>query len=260
MKTIVQKLFNYFGYHLSRVNKKRSDREIVLSKIIPEINDFEDRTIHICLKYSMTNAERMWAIVQSLKRITEKKIPGDIVECGVWRGGNILLFSLLLKEYGIKKNIWAYDTYEGMSEPTAADISFRGAEARKILDHEPKVLVGDRHNIWCYSALEEVRENILTHTTNIDHIKFVKGKVEETLQGEENLPKQIALLRLDTDWYESTKAELEILYPRLVSGGILIIDDYGHWRGSRKAVDEYFAGKNVFLHRIDYTCRLLIKE
>ena len=75
------------------------------------------------------------------------------------------------------------------------------------------------------------------------------------------LPSGIALLRLDTDWYESTKHELEHLYPLLVSGGVIIIDDYGHWKGAKKAVDEYIKDNNLplLLNRIDYTGRIGIK-
>jgi hypothetical protein len=74
------------------------------------------------------------------------------------------------------------------------------------------------------------------------------------------LPTSIAILRLDTDWYESTKIELEILYPLLQPGGILIIDDYGYWSGSRKAVDEYFEGKTPFMFQVDSDCRMIVKE
>ena len=90
-------------------------------------------------------------------------------------------------------------------------------------------------------------------------LNLIKGPVEKTLPKEENLPNKISLLRLDTDWYESSKMELEILYPKLVKGGILMIDDYGHWEGVKKSVDEYFLNKNIWLHYIDYGCRLLIK-
>ncbi len=77
-----------------------------------------------------------------------------------------------------------------------------------------------------------------------------------------NVPEKISILRLDTDWYESTKHELNNLFPRLVSGGILIIDDYGHFQGSKKAVDEYFEENKIssFLFRIDYTGRLFVKS
>jgi hypothetical protein len=85
---------------------------------------------------------------------------------------------------------------------------------------------------------------------------LIAGKVEETLP--EHAPESIALLRLDTDWYESTRHELEHLFPRVVAGGVLLLDDYGHWKGSRKAVDEYFAAQGItmLLNRVDYTGRL----
>ena len=114
-------------------------------------------------------------------------------------------------------------------------------------------------NIWAYSSINEVEDNIKKKVPDND-IKLIKGPVEQTLLQEINLPKKISLLRLDTDFYESTKVELEILYPRLVSGGFLIIDDYGHWKGSRKAVNDYFDDKKPFIHVIDETCRLIIKS
>ena len=88
---------------------------------------------------------------------------------------------------------------------------------------------------------------------------MVKGKVEDTLPG--HAPDHIAVLRLDTDWYASTKHEMEHLYPRLARGGVLIIDDYGHWAGSRQAVDEYLAehGIHLLLNRTDYTGRMALK-
>lgn len=108
-------------------------------------------------------------------------------------------------------------------------------------------------------TLEEVRSNLLGTGYPAERVTFVKGRVEDTLP--RVLPGPIALLRLDTAYYESTKRELEQLYPLLVLGGVLIIDDYGHWKGARRAVDEYFAasGLRPFLHRIDYTGRLVLK-
>lgn len=96
--------------------------------------------------------------------------------------------------------------------------------------------------------------------SKLENINFIIGPVEKSLLLEKNLPKKISVLRLDTDWYASTKIELEILYQRLVQGGVLIIDDYGHWQGCRKAVDEYFFNKKKWLHVYDYTCRYLIKD
>lgn len=108
-------------------------------------------------------------------------------------------------------------------------------------------------------SLEEVKKNIIKNT-NIDNILLIKGKVENTLKIQKNLPKKISILRLDTDFYESTKIELETLFPRLVKRGVLIIDDYGYWKGSKKAVDEYFGDYRPFLHYVDHSCRLLIKK
>ncbi len=114
--------------------------------------------------------------------------------------------------------------------------------------------------VWAYSALEEVKHNLLSTGYPAERISFIKGKVEETIPL--NAPPQIALLRLDTDWYESTYHELVHLFPRLSSGGILIIDDYGHWKGARKAVDKYFSENklDLLLHRIDYSGRICVKH
>jgi len=107
--------------------------------------------------------------------------------------------------------------------------------------------------------LEEVRHNLSNVGYPDDRIKLVKGLVEATLPNK--APSKIALLRLDTDWYESTRHELIHLYPRLAQRGVLIIDDYGHWEGAQKAVDEYIRDNNlpVLLNRIDYTGRIAIK-
>lgn len=261
MKGLIQKLCHVFGYEISRFVPK-TKRVVEIDTIIPEISESEKEMIATSLQYSMTNPERMWAIVQAMKYLVGKKIEGDVVECGVWKGGNILLFTLLLEFFNVKKPVWAYDTYEGMSLPTDNDVDFRGKHSKELLVSAPRIAEEGTHNIWCYSTLDEVMENVQRHAQSSDAIHFIKGKVEETLMDEKNLPEKISLLRIDTDWYESTKKCLEVLYPRLVSGGVLILDDYGHWKGSRKAFDEYFAerGETPFLHRVDYTCRLMIKE
>jgi hypothetical protein len=144
-----------------------------------------------------------------------------------------------------------------MSEPTKDDIS--AVDQTTAGDLLNAVGRTDGDNVWCYSPLEEVKSNLKKTEYPFGQIHFIKGKVEDTLP-EPSIGK-IALLRLDTDWYESTKHELETLYDKLVPGGVLIIDDYGHWSGSRKAVDEFIADRklSLFLHRIDYTGRLAIK-
>lgn len=142
-----------------------------------------------------------------------------------------------------------------MTPPTENDKDYSGADAEVLLQRDPK---GTK--IWCEASLEDVQENMKSTGYPAERIHFIKGPVEETIPG--RLPNRIAILRLDTDWYESTKHELIHLYPLLVPGGVLIIDDYGHWQGAQKAVDEYFAqaGIKALLARIDYTCRMMIKS
>ena len=155
----------------------------------------------------------------------------------------------------VQRQLWLYDTFEGMSPPTSDDIDFLGRDAECLMAAESRE---DPASIWCYSPLEEVQRAVADTGYPKSLTKFIVGKVEDTLP--QQLPDQIAVLRLDTDWYESTRCELEHLFPRVVDGGVLIIDDYGHWEGCRRAVDEYIQGHQLklFLHRIDYTGRMAI--
>jgi hypothetical protein len=195
--------------------------------------------------------------VQAVRYVASAAIPGSIVEAGVWRGGSAMAAAIELMARGDQtRDIYLYDTYEGMSEPTKEDVDFRGQDAGTRLAASEKTKSSE---IWAYSPVEDVRRNLLSTGYPAEKLHFIKGKVEDTIPGE--VPEQIALLRLDTDWYESTKHEMEHLYPRLVSGGVLILDDYGHWQGARQAVDEYLAANNVnlLLNRIDNTGRIAIK-
>jgi hypothetical protein len=236
-----------------RWRRKKGVDSGTVRRLIPEASDADIRLMLDVMPCTMTGIERLWAVLSAVRYADQAGIAGDIVECGVWRGGNMML----AKRAGEKpRNIWLYDTYAGMSEPTEADVDVSGGVAIDRIGGYQK----DTHNEWCFASLDEVKENFKRASHLDDSVRFIKGKVEETLKDESNLPKEIALLRLDTDWYESTLAELQILYPRLVPGGILIIDDYGHWQGARKAFDEYFRDQPIFLHRIDYTARMFVKR
>lgn len=235
---------------LSRWLKEKSPN---LRRLFPEASEEDIRTITNLAPFTMTSAERQWALLSSIRYLDQAGIEGDIVECGVWRGGNMML----AKQVSTKvRKFWLYDTFAGMSEPTAADVDIAGGAAMDRIDNYQK----DTHNDWCFASLDEVKSNFKQASLLDDNVKFVKGKVEETLQRPENLPQNIALLRLDTDWYESTLAELQVLYPRLASGGVLIVDDYGHWKGARQAFDEYFKDQPILLQRIDYTARMIVKR
>jgi len=253
-REIIKNIINKFNFKIEHKNSwyKRNEHYIA------EISNLELEILKNISYYSMSTPANHWAIIQSIKHIKENSIKGDLVECGVWRGGNLVLFKKLIDQYKLDKSIFAFDTFEGMPEPTGDDYDLKNIKAQQIYDNYK-----NKDIKWCYSTLEEVKKNILKFYPEINKsFKFIEGKVENTLKNPENLPNEISLLRLDTDFYESTKVELEILYPKLSQGGVLIIDDYGHWKGSKKAVDEYFNLENNFewFHRIDYASRLYIKK
>ncbi len=163
-----------------------------------------------------------------------------------------------LRALGVNdRRIWLYDTFAGMTAPTSADIEAgSGVTAREMLATTP---VQDGDNVWCVAGRADVEANVRSTGYPFEQFTFVEGDVAQTLR--QNAPEKISLLRLDTDWYESTKVELEVLYPRLSVGGVCILDDYGHWQGARKAVDEYFdkLGFRPYMHPIDYSGRVMIK-
>jgi O-methyltransferase len=206
-----------------------------------------------CRPYTMTSLARMYGLYTAVRYAVEEQVPGDIVECGVWRGGSSMLAALTLLSYGEQtRSLFLYDTFAGMVEPTAVDgeMARRGWIASLARDDSG----------WCFSPLDEVRRNMLTTGLSADRVKFVQGKVEDTIPA--TSPAQISVLRLDTDWYESTKHELEHLYPLLAPGGVLILDDYGFWEGARRAVDEYFGEHppRPLLTRLDSCARVGVKR
>ncbi len=199
---------------------------------------------------TMISKERAYALYMALRYILDRQIPGDLAECGVWQGGSCMIMALtLLTRGGPLRDIWMYDTYEGMTMPGQEDrIEATGQAAAQRWKEG-----------WWAAGMELVRENLKGCGYPMEHFKLVKGDVCRTL--DEQRPGSLALLRLDTDWYASTKKELEVLYPVLSRAGVLIIDDYGHFSGARQAVDEYFHDPltRPFFQRSDYTGRCAVK-
>jgi len=214
-----------------------------------------ERTCAVVRPYTMTSPQRVVALCEATRYISANRIPGNVVECGVWRGGSMLAAARTLLQRGdTQRTLWLYDTFSGMTPPTAED--------RRGVDHIDAValLAAQERSapVWAVADLEDVRRTMSLCDYPADRVRYVVGPVEETIPG--TAPEQIALLRLDTDWYASTRHELIHLFPRLAPGGVLIIDDYGDWEGARKAVDEYLAGvdKPVLLTRIDHTGRMAV--
>lgn len=195
---------------------------------------------NIVAPYSGTSKERIYGLFECLEQIRKDKIKGDMLECGLWKGGNLLgICEYLYRNNMNDVNVWGYDTFTGMTKPTDYDKDVSGACAIDIFD-----------KVKCECSYDEVVK--IFNNTNFPKtkIKLIVGDILETLNN--SYPNIISLLRLDTDWYESTKKELEVLYPKLSVGGYLIVDDYGHWQGCKKAVNEYF-GENFNFIMFDYT-------
>lgn len=207
--------------------------------------------------YTMVGPERLHAFMHATRYVVKNQIPGAVVECGVWRGGAVMTSIRTLQSLGVDdREVYLYDTFEGMPQPTEHDRKSSGLEAAEKFQLER---IDNRQSNWCRAEYDFVRQIVLGTGYQTDRIRFVKGLVEETIP--ETVPDQIAILRLDTDWYESTKHELECLFPRLVRGGVLILDDYGCWLGARKATDEYFAEHSIpmLLNRTDTDGRIGVK-
>jgi O-methyltransferase len=240
VKQTLQNLFRRFGFQVFRYPPG----------IPRDISPAVRRTIQLVRPYTSTTSERIDALCRGVECVIANNIRGAFVECGVWRGGSSMAVARTLKENGIHdREVYLFDTFEGMPPATEKDRTNNGVSL--VGQHRTAGLV-------CLASEEEVRRNMgLVGYEGPVH--FIKGMVEQTIPA--LAPDPIALLRLDTDWYASTKHELVHLFPRLSPGGILIIDDYGEYQGCRDAVDEYMRENQLrhYLHRIDTTGRLLIK-
>ncbi|MDP9077359.1 MAG: TylF/MycF family methyltransferase [Bacteroidota bacterium] len=254
LKIAVRKLIKKSGWELIKTS--------VLQNTIHGIPaDYEASHVDTYNKvkdYTMTTSQRIVAMCNAIDYLTVNDIDGDIVECGVWRGGSTMAaIDTLLKHKSTQRNIYLYDTFEGMPAPTSKyDIKKGGARGVGISAEELYNNSNADDFVWCNSPLDEVKQNLAKFDYPGDKIFYIKGKVEDTIP--QTIPRKIALLRLDTNFYESTRHELEHLFPLIVPGGVILFSDYGDWAGARKAADEYISKHNIkiLLTRIDNTGRI----
>lgn len=219
----------------------------------PELGVEFERAYKVCRSYTMTSKARMFALWEACNWLNVNNVQGSFVECGVWKGGSSMLAAINCQtREAFDRELFLFDTFTGMTEPESQDIDYRGSAAQHLL----KQFSSQKEDayIWAVGQIDEVRRNMQSTGFNFENVHLIEGDVEATIQPNEG-PEKIALLRLDTDWYASTKHELEYLYRRIVPGGFLIIDDYGHWLGCKAAVDEFFDEftPKPFFYRIDYT-------
>ena len=254
----------------SRIERKqvrqiRSLQKRTNSAVTQRLN-FADLTRHdmnivsFVLNSSMTmvGGRALLATCAACKYATLNDVAGDFVECGVWRGGNAIAAKMIFDAYGSNKKVWLFDTFAGMTQPSESDFNIA---SRQPAINKFYATQRNTHNEWCYASLADVKNNFVIAGADLTNVRFVVGDVLQTLADQANLPQQIAVLRLDTDWYESSKIEMEVLYPLLSTNGVLLIDDYDNWAGQRKAIDEYFAQPEITkpnLHRVGAN-RVVIK-
>jgi len=248
LKKILKKAFLYFGYEFKRKNNFIDRYHDYIVELTKEESEEIEKFKEICLASKLN----LWSILQSIKYISYNKIPGDIVECGIYNGNTLSLLGKLINKYNLDKKIWGYDTFEqGFLKNSYSEFD---------IDFKNKKVALENDNTR-YFTVSEVISNI-NQQDSFDPNKYflIKGDIIKTLDDKKNIPNKISFLRMDTDIYATTKKQLEILYPKLSIGGILHIDDYGLSPGAKKAVNEYFENQNIWLHRVDLSCRYLIKE
>lgn len=250
LRRLVRRVIGRLGYEVRRRPPAPAH------DLPPDLTPEAARTIEKVLPYTMTSPERLYALIGAVEYVVANGVRGAIVECGVWRGGSMMCVAdTLLRLGSTDRFLYLLDTFEGMPPPGEADRTFRGEPAADVMAREDPA----SSHVWAVAGLEEVRRNMERTGYPEDRVRYVEGPVERTVPA--RAPGEIAVLRLDTDWYGSTRHEMEHLYPRLAPGGVLIVDDYGYWRGARRAIDEYLEGRGdpPLLCRIDATGRIAVK-
>lgn len=250
MKKFIRAMLAKIGYEIKRVYYSQAGIPV-------DMDEWFGPIYQECKSYTMTSMDMRYSMAKATEYVVKTGIPGDIVEVGVWRGGSMMICArTLLLLCQTSRRIWLYDTFEGMSVPTSKDISLQGGMVAK---NEWEKNQRADHNEWCYASLKGVKENMRSTGYPENRITYVKGMIENTIPAQ--APNHISILRLDSDWYESTRHALIHLFPLLSKGGVLIIDDYGSWKGARDAVDQFIRENNIsiLLHRIGDSGRVGIK-
>jgi O-methyltransferase len=252
------------SFALKLLNRAARSNNMTLKQSIPDFpKEFSKDEIELIIRLkgensTMCSYERLIATGLACKYVAERNIPGAFVECGVYRGGNSILASYIFSKMNQSRELFLFDTFAGMTEPSILDKSPYISESAVEL-YNAGIEVG--HNLWCYASLEDVVLEFGKYDIEVSNINFIKGDVRVTLGDLRNLPGEISVLRLDTDFYDSTLAEMNSLYPLIRAGGVLLVDDYGFWSGAQQAIEDYFdnVGSRPMLHMTDYTGRSAIK-
>lgn len=259
MKILIKKIILNLNKILRQYNLRVTIQNLKKSNHLKELSKKEKQNVKKILNLTMVSNDNLIFLVSAINYVKKNKIKGDYVETGIWRGGLSILSYLTFKNKTSEKmKFFLFDTFEGMPKPSKYDKKIN-KNLSQVFDKwkkKTKTLEG-----WNFSSINEVQNNIIKFCgkKSLDNFKFIKGKVENTLKIKKNLPKKICLLRLDTDFYNSTKSELDNLFKLVSKGGIIIFDDYSNWLGSKKAIDEFLKNKKYLLCKIDKNSRFIIK-
>lgn len=213
-----------------------------------------------CKDFTLTSPVLGFALWSACRYVGAASIPGAVVECGVWRGGSMMLAALTLLEIGQPRNLYLYDTFDWRWGDTHPMDGFIHARPQHESGSTADDLRGEVEQLSSGVSADTIRERIVSLGYPAEKVICVPGLVQKTLPA--MLPDQIALLRLDTDYYDSTRHELVHLYPQLSVGGVLFLDDYGKLAGATQAVDDYLAdsGTTILLNRVDVQGRVGVKS
>ena len=240
-KNLTSKVLSRFGLKLIRLRDLQNS-------VLQFQETFEGSdALDACWKRSMQTRDSLYNLWEVGSYLHANQIEGDFVECGVWRGASMQLLARQIVEKNLSaKSMWLYDTFGGMTQPTQADKRIKDGRLAEELGWDASELQEDiafMSGVHAFATLNDVKDGFIQMGLDLQNLNFIIGDVIETIP--RDMPKKISLLRIDTDWYESTSHILLNLYPRVVTGGVVILDDYDYWSGARQAADEYFSSHQL---------------
>lgn len=208
----------------------------------------DEEIVERCRPFTLTSRERLLQSLAMIEHVINNNIEGDIIEVGVWRGGNVMAFLLKLIQMGkTDRHVHLYDTFQGMTEASDKDVNPEGISAKYLIEHVPF--------FRCIADIDDVKKNIKTTEYPENFLHFHVGDIRQV----KYIPEKIACLRLDIDWYELYNFCLGVFEPKVQPGGTITIDDYGYWRGCKEAVDGFLEGSKELI-KIDDTGVYWIKS
>jgi O-methyltransferase len=271
MKRYLRKCINLFGFDVIRSNSANESNLNINENLGYELEDQAVESISLIKNNTMLSKRRLVTLYQQVEYCEKNSISGAFVECGVWKGGAMGLMALANLRFGNEpRSLHLFDAFDDICEPDSSVDGERAVHEVKEFtkgvgrnDGRLQPLKGFYDSLGGAGTLDDSRE-LLENKINYpeEMINYHVGWFQDTLPNDIERIEQIAILRLDGDWYASTKVCLEYLFDKVVKGGVVIIDDYGAYEGCRKAVDEYLISKHikVYLASVDNECRFFIKS